>query len=103
VKQILISIDQLANALAGGNADSSISGCAEFNASKSKFWRVMRNIINYVFEPIDGDNHCFQSLVADPCEGYVEGGIVRKFTIGVFVVLFTVLAVLPIKLIGVFK
>lgn len=103
IKNLLIWGDQGVNTIAGGNPDCTISACSHVNGFKSKYWRFLENIINTTFEPIDGPEHCYQSFEADKSEEYKDGGILRKGLIGVCVVLFCLVAYLPIKLIGVFK
>ena len=56
---VLIAIDQLGNALAGGYADSTISARVGYNArdaapASSNYWRLLEWVINYTFMPLDG-------------------------------------------------
>ncbi len=103
IRNILIAFDQLVNAITGGNPDCTISACAYVHGLNSAFWRTLERIINYTFRPIDGIEHCLQAYHADSSEIYHDGGYVRKFFICIFVLLFCVLAVIPIKIVGVFK
>jgi len=57
MKQVLIAIDQLANALAGGYADETISARAY-----RKGWNLRQKLINALF--IDG-NHCRDSYYSE--------------------------------------
>ncbi len=103
IRSVLIAFDQLVNALTGGNPDCTISACAYVHGLNSAFWRTLERIINYTFEPVDGIEHCLQAYHADSSEIYHDGGYVRKFFIGLCVLLFCIPAIPTIKLIGAFK
>ena len=69
----LIALDQLGNALAGGNPDNTISGRTGHFArvatgSQGLFWRTMERVIDWAFYPLDGPNHCQQALANDSQE-----------------------------------
>ena len=71
IKNILIALDQLANTIIGGDPDETISSRTEkahrgdFGPIYSKLSVIPRFIINLVFWPFDGRNHCQQSLEED--------------------------------------
>lgn len=59
IKNVLVAIDQLGNAICGGNPDVTISARTGYfaNISNTKlkpWWRIMEAIINFAFKPIDG-------------------------------------------------
>jgi len=60
VKQVLIAIDQLFNALLGGMADETLSANAYRQARKGRPW--MARFINLLFFD---RNHCFDSYLAE--------------------------------------
>ena len=67
---VLIAIDQLGNAIAGGNPDATISARTGYFANEVKtafqfYWKTMELIINFAFYPIDGPNHCYNEYLAD--------------------------------------
>lgn len=65
IKQVLTAIDQLGNALAGGNADMTISARVGHHAASPGYawpWVLLETIINWAFEPVDGENHCIKAL-----------------------------------------
>jgi len=71
---VMVAIDQLGNALTGGNPDSTVSarvGYFSVNATKRQaFWKSLEAIIDYAFEPVDGLRHCYQAWQADKDEQF---------------------------------
>ena len=72
---ILVSIDQLGNAIAGGNPDNTISGRTGYFARHSLkctrwYWKTLEFIIDFTFYPLDGFNHCLQAYQKEPFEKY---------------------------------
>ena len=75
---VLIAIDQLGNALAGGYADSTISARVGYNArhanpARQNYWRLLEWVINYTFLPLDGSDHCYQAYLAGNKTHYRDG------------------------------
>ena len=75
---VLIAIDQLGNALAGGYADSTISARVGYNVrhaapERQNYWRLLEGIINYTFLPLDGPDHCYQAYLAGNQTYYRDG------------------------------
>ena len=75
---VLIAIDQLGNALAGGYADSTISARVGYNVGhaaheRQNYWRLLEGIINYTFLPLDGPDHCYQAYLAGNQTYYRDG------------------------------
>lgn len=74
LSNFFISIDQFGNVIAGGNPDNTISSRVGYytqNPDDSKIkihWRWFRNIIDFAFYPIDGDNHCKEAYYNDAGE-----------------------------------
>ena len=73
---ILIAVDQLGNAIAGGNPDSTISARVGFFSAKAlrgrAYWKGLERIIDFAFFPIDGEKHCYNAWKADD-ERYLRG------------------------------
>jgi hypothetical protein len=67
IGNLLTAVDQLGNAIAGGNPDVTVSGRVGYHSLtvKSKYWRAMEQIINFTFEPIDGPEHCYRTYMND--------------------------------------
>ncbi|MGY8862444.1 MAG: hypothetical protein ACKVJ2_07410 [Pseudomonadales bacterium] len=75
---VLIAIDQLGNALAGGYADSTISARVGYNVRHSapamqNYWRLLEWVIDYSFLPLDGPDHCYQAYLAGNNTYYRDG------------------------------
>lgn len=74
-ENVLVSIDQLGNALCGGNPDNTISARVGYfsavnrNATKY-FWKTLERVIDFTFWPVDGPHHCLQAFEADPQETF---------------------------------
>lgn len=72
-----VSIDQLGNAIAGGNPDNTISSRVGFYNKHNKSgnrapwqWRIFEKIINFTFYPIDGKEHCHEAYHNDAGEAF---------------------------------
>lgn len=66
-KSVLIAIDQLGNAIAGGNPDCTISGRIGYYNERSVepylwYWQILRFIVDLTFYPFDGKEHCKQAF-----------------------------------------
>lgn len=57
---ILIGIDQLLNTIFMGAPDETISARCYRNRDKV-VWNTLMSILNLIFYPFDGDNHCQQA------------------------------------------
>ena len=83
VSNVLVAIDQLGNAIAGGNPDSTISARVGYFANKEPcsfkdkcillYWKTMEWIIDLAFLPIDGPGHCLQAYQNDSEEKFMKG------------------------------
>lgn len=79
IANLFVSIDQLGNVLAGGNPDNTISsriGYYTRNSDENQIpfqWRLFRNIIDFTFYPVDGENHCKEAYLNDAGEKFDEG------------------------------
>lgn len=77
---VFIAIDQLGNALAGGNPDITISARVGYFANykpstkEALNWKLFERIIDTTFWPVDGKGHCLQSYHADAGEMYQPQG-----------------------------
>lgn len=66
VKRVLIGIDKLGNAIAGGNEECTISGRTGYHAENTTgpmlyYWLFLQLIIDITFYPWDGMGHCKQA------------------------------------------
>ena len=80
LSNFFVSIDQFGNVIAGGNPDNTISSRVGYYTEKYYEpheipfkWKFFRNIINFTFKPIDGDNHCKEAYYNDAGEEFDKG------------------------------
>jgi hypothetical protein len=89
---VLIAIDQLGNAIAGGNPDNTISGRVGFFASdlhQSKikaYWKALERIIDFTFAPLQGPGHCLHAWEGEQDETDTEATYIARILLSVFVV-----------------
>lgn len=81
---LFVSLDQLANVLAGGNSDNTISARIGYynhieknekvnvieNEKATWYWKKYKQIIDWTFEPIDGVGHCHEAFHNDAGEEF---------------------------------
>jgi len=85
VKAVLIGLDQLGNALSGGNPDCTISGRTGFFQYNARFpmviyWRINAFIVDLTFYPFDGHGHCRQPYELEKDEEfYATENVVALF------------------------
>ena len=102
---VLIAIDQLGNALAGGHPVTTISarvGYFSENAQRGKiYWQWLESLINFAFYPVDGPNHCRKAWKSDTQKLYRIGSDVTRIILSLlilvinpFIALFLRLAVI---------
>lgn len=103
---VLVAIDQLGNAFAGGNPDATVSArVGYFNAKPAeqtgvkypKYWQQLERIIDATFYPLDGPRHCYFSYKEDQYERFQRGNDGFRAMLGVIVIGFCGLAYLPIR------
>ncbi|VAW64987.1 hypothetical protein MNBD_GAMMA11-138 [hydrothermal vent metagenome] len=91
IRGILIAIDQLGNALAGGNPDSTVSARVGHFARKQNnilhfYWKTMEAVINHTFYPIHGPDHCYKSHLADRDEKNIAGSDTMRAILGLIII-----------------
>jgi hypothetical protein len=88
---VLVAIDQLGNAVAGGNPDNTISARVGFFASdlhESKikaYWKALERIIDFTMEPLQGPGHCYNAWLGEQDETDTEVTYVTRIILGIFV------------------
>jgi hypothetical protein len=101
INGVLIGIDQLGNAIAGGNPDATISARTGYfanikpNKTFMYYWKVMELIINIAFYPLDGADHCLQAYENDKDENHEEGSDVTRGVLGLIIIV----ACVPISIV----
>ncbi len=88
---ILVAIDQLGNAIARGNPDATISARVGYFSAKAirgkVYWKVLEDIIDFAFFPIDGPRHCYQAWQSDKDEYFKLGSDLARIILSVFIVI----------------
>lgn len=105
IKGILIAIDQLGNALAGGNPDCTISGRVgyyQYNAVKPYrlYWRFLALIIDATFYPFDDHHHCRESYLKEVDEEFSSTtNVIALFLLSLITVGSCLILIIPFYLI----
>ena len=94
---VLVALDQLGNALANGNPDTTISArvgyYANYNTSKPKnlkFWKFTEKMINFAWWPYERDGHCKDAYDADPEVPY-PGNILTRTILFIEALFFSII------------
>ena len=112
---VLIAIDQLGNAIGGGNPDSTISArvghfandtSGATSRSKRAYWKTLEKIIDFAFEPIDGKGHCKNAAAADHDGRYERGNDITQFILSMIIIIvcpFIAIVLWPLSLVIPFR
>ena len=92
LRGVLVAIDQLGNAIAGGNPDATISARTGYFARVAEtplkpWWQCMQRVIDFTFLPIDGPDHCFNAYLADRDELHEEGSDLMRGLLGLIILM----------------
>jgi hypothetical protein len=88
---VLVAIDQLGNAIAGGNPDATISArvgyWAQFAGQAHKwYWLILEKIIDFTFYPLDGPKHCYQNYLEEQDEAFQHGNDLAIAVLGLIII-----------------
>lgn len=88
---VLVAIDQLGNAVAGGNPDATISARVGYfsknaPASIKWYWQCLKAVIDFTFYPIDGPSHSLNALEKDKDERFIQGNDITRAILGLLVI-----------------
>lgn len=82
-------LSQGGHTISGGDTDVSISAKCDYmvDIHGSKYWKVLKWIVDFAFEPIDGKDHTGQAYHLDKNEKYELGvGLFQDIVCTIFVV-----------------
>lgn len=84
-RPLFIGVDQLLNAIAGGNPDNTISSRIGYYAThgaknQKRFWKMLEWMTDTTFWPLEGPGHCHIAYHADAGEDFDAD----KIGVGVF-------------------
>jgi len=104
ILNILIAIDQLGNAITGGNPDASISARVGYFANKKNipfhnYWKVLEWVINFAFYPVDGPNHSLRTLQKDKCNKFIQGSDLAKAILGIFIIIVNIFIAIFLRIV----
>ena len=94
--RVLQALSQLGNALAGGQADVSISARIGQKRKRNGYWRFANDLVDFAFFPVDGRDHCYNAWQKDKDESYIATG--NFLTFGILTLLFTGVCLLLIPI-----
>lgn len=105
ILNVLIAVDQLGNAITGGNPDNTISARAayfsRFADTKMKhYWKLMEKVIDLTFEPVDGKEHCLKSYHNEKGHEFDEGSDIARGILGIGVIIVCLLLIVPLHVAG---
>lgn len=91
IKEVMLGIDRLGNAIAGGNSLATISGRTGYFARKPSnpfyaYWKFLELSINLAFEPIDGRNHCEKTYFKERHLQHNHGSDLFRAVLGILVI-----------------
>lgn len=108
---LMVALDQLGNALAGGNPDSTISARIGYFSEIAEsvdpilapFWKLLRAAVDFTFYPIDGPGHCVKAYHNDSGERFRQGSDLARGVLTGLVLIFcpvigVILRLIPGKL-----
>ena len=98
--RLLIAIDQLGNAIAGGNPDATISARLGWLYMNRPTWwtTVLMHIVDATFMPLDGKNHCLQAYEDTLDEPMRRGSDIALAMLGIIIIPSCVLLVIPVSI-----
>lgn len=102
IKNILVSIDQVGNAIAGGNPDCTVSGRTgyfQYNAVKPYvwYWHLLAFVIDLTFYPFDGHGHCKQAKEKEQINEFNDTGNLLLLFLLSIITLGSCICIMPIS------
>jgi len=108
IRRTLIAIDQLGNALAGGNPDCTISGRIGYYSNHANgtirwYWKILEYIVNETFFPLDGPCHCNCAFHNEEDEKYIAPKGFMVFILSLITIVSCIILALPFHLLWLFN
>lgn len=97
MKRFLIALDQLGNTIAGGSEDATISARIGYHVvnKPNRYWEALRFLVDSLFEPLEGDNHCKRAYHKDMGETFKGATFFARVLLFWGVLAFFVVFILP--------
>jgi len=86
VMSVLVALDQLANALTGGNPDMTISARIGQFAPGSAYWGTLERLVDWAFAPIQR-RHCWKAFISEIGRSDRKGSKLGQTVIGITIFL----------------
>lgn len=101
---LLMAIDQLGNAIAGGDPDVSVSGRIGYNSFTTKhwYWKLMERIVDNTFEPVDVPKHCYTTYLNDNDIDHSTGSTPALIALTFIAIPTCIVLWLPIRILAIF-
>ena len=103
---ILIAIDQLGNAIAGGHPDATISARVGFFSVKARrarlYWKVLESVIDFAFFPIDGKKHCYKAWQSDRDQRFQHGSDLARVFLSIIILVACPLIAIVLRIFVIF-
>ncbi len=88
---VLIAIDQLGNALAGGYPTTTISARVGYFSENAKkgivYWKWLERLIDFTFYPIDGPRHCYHAWQSDTNKLFRRGSDLARIILSIIIII----------------
>lgn len=103
---VLIAIDQLGNALAGGHPVTTISARVGFFSANAKvnakkgilYWQWIERLIDFTFYPIDGPRHCYHAWQSDQHNLFRMGNDLARIILSIIMIIVNPIIALALRL-----
>ncbi len=103
---ILIAIDQLGNAIAGGHPDATISARVGFFSANARrvrlYWKTLESVIDFAFFPIGGEKHCYKAWQADRDERFQHGSDLARVFLSIIILVACPLIAIVLRIFVIF-
>lgn len=102
--RLLIAIDQLGNALSGGNEDVTISARLGYLNLTRDIWfvKVLVFVVDTTFFPVDGPGHCEQAIIKEVSRDIHRGSDLALAVMGLLVIPSCILLLWPVFIYSLF-
>ena len=83
IYEIICAFDCLGNAFGGGSAKHTISARVGWRANTKGAWRwrLLQSIIDWAFDPVDGEGHCLAAYKAERTIPFANSNNNLRYTI----------------------
>ena len=104
IYNLLMAVDQVGNALAGGDPDVTVSGRIGYNSftTKKRYWKIMEWIVDTTFAPVDSPMHCYTTYLNDNDVDHSKGPLPALITLTLIAIPTCIILFIPLRILGLF-